>query len=449
MSVLNNIWMALSTPNEKLIQILLAFFAVFFEAPLTFYLIKSIFNLKYTKKQKYIYITLTALVALLNMFIVPNPFNIFFNYIFSFIIIYITFKPTIIKNIVASIFPSVVFNILGALLLKPYLTCLNISYEQVSTIFIYRFPFSLLMYLIIFLFAFILKYENFTIKILDDFDKKTKSMIIINFLFGFFNVIMQGILTVNYTDILPIQFTFFNFVCLLTYFALTFFSLAKIISLATTQKKLESAEEYNKTLHILHDSVRGFKHDFDNIVTTIGGYVKTKDMDGLEKYYSQLQEDCPKVNNLYVLNPDIVNNPGIYNLLTTKYNEAVEKGIKVNLTFLLDLNNLNMKIYEFARILGILLDNAIDAASESDNKVLNISFRNDTKNNRNIILIENTYNDKNVDLDNIFKKGVTGKTNHTGLGLWEVKQILNKNNNINLYTSKDEQYFSQQLEIYY
>ena len=62
-----------------------------------------------------------------------------------------------------------------------------------------------------------------------------------------------------------------------------------------------------------------------------------------------------------------------------------------------------MKIYEFARILGILLDNAIDAASEYDEKILNIVFRNETKNNRNIILVENTYKDKNVDLNEIFK----------------------------------------------
>lgn len=199
----------------------------------------------------------------------------------------------------------------------------------------------------------------------------------------------------------------------------------------------------------MHDSVRGFKHDFDNIVTTIGGYINTNDMGGLKNYYSQLEEDCSRVNNLYILNPDNINNPGIYNLLTTKYNEAEEKGIKVTLTVLLDLNDLHMKIYEFARILGILLDNAIDAATECDSKVLNIVFRNEAKNNRNIILIENTYKDKDVDIDQIFNKGVTGKENHTGLGLWEVKQILKKNNNVNLYTTKNEQYFSQQLEIYY
>ena len=81
------------------------------------------------------------------------------------------------------------------------------------------------------------------------------------------------------------------------------------MKLTLTTRKLESAEEYNKTLHILHDNVRGFKHDFDNIVTTIGGYVRTNDMKGLENYYIQLEDNCQRVNNLYLLNPEIINNP--------------------------------------------------------------------------------------------------------------------------------------------
>lgn len=358
-------------------------------------------------------------------------------------------KLNFIKAFIATVFPSIIFNLLGTLLAKPYLAILNITYEQTNTILIYRLPFALITYLIVFIINKVIKYKSVTIDILENFDKKNKLIITLNFIFGLFNIMFQGIITAYYTDILPIQITFLNFISLLMYFVLSFLSLAKISNLVTTTQKLESAEEYNKTLHILHDNVRGFKHDFDNIVTTIGGYIKTDDMEGLEKYYSQLQEDCSKVNNLYILNPDIINNPGIYNLLTTKYSEAEEKGIKVNLTFLLDLNELHMKIYEFARILGILLDNAIDAASECDEKVLNIVFRNEAKNNRNIILIENTYKDKDVDLNQIFNKGISGKENHTGLGLWEIRQILKKNNNVNLYTNKNEKYFTQQLEIYY
>ena len=383
------------------------------------------------------------------MFVIKWPFNVILNDLIAFIVIYFIFKLSIIKTVIASVFPGILFNLLQNLILNPYLSLLNITYADVELIPIYRISFALLIYFIVFTINMIIKYKNVTINILDDFDKKNKSIIILNFIFGLLNVIVQMLLTVNYIDILPIGFTFFNFICLLIYFGISFFSLAKITKLVTTTQKLESAEEYNKTLHILHDSVRGFKHDFDNIVTTIGGYVKTNDMEGLKKYYSQLEDDCQKVNNLYLLDPDIINNPGIYNLLTTKYQEADEKGIKVNLTFLLDLNTINMKIYEFARILGILLDNAIEAASECDEKIINIIFRRDSKNSVDIIKIENTYKEKNVNIENIFNKGISGKENHTGLGLWEVKQILKKNNNLNLHTTKNEQFFIQQLEIYY
>lgn len=449
MEILNNIWTAISTPNENLLSILSIPITFFIEIPLTFWLIVTIFNINYSKMQRFLYISITGVIAIITMNFLGWPFNIILNYVSAFIILFCIMKLNFIKALIASIFPSIIFSLIGNLILNPYLTLLNITYDQANTIIIYRLPFIIIMYSIIFLLSLILKNKNFTINLLESFDKKNKTIIILNFIFGLLYIIVQIVLLMNYIDILPIQFTFFNFVCLLVYFALSFFTLSKIISLVSTTKKLESAEEYNKTLHILHDSVRGFKHDFDNIVTTIGGYIKTNDMAGLEKYYSQLEEDCEKVNNLYILNPDIINNPGIYNLLTTKYSEAEEKGIKVNLTFLLDLNNLNMKIYEFARILGILLDNAIDAASECDEKVLNIVFRNDSKNSRNIILIENTYKDKSINISEIFNKGVSGKENHTGLGLWEVRNILKKNNNVNLHTEKTDKYFSQQLEIYY
>ena len=449
MNILNNIWLALSTPNEELRCMLSIPFIFLIEMPLSFYLICNLLNIKYTKKEKYVYILSTATIAVVATYCMSWPYNIVFNYVIAFIVLYFVMKLGFIKASIATLFPSITFNLVGNLLLNPYLSLLNINYEQATTIFIYRFPFSMLTYLIVFIFVLILKYRKITLNILEDFDRKNKIIITLNFIFGFFNIFFQGVITAYYTDILPIQITFLNFVSLLMYFILSFFSLAKIMNLVTTTKKLESAEEYNKTLHILHDSVRGFKHDFDNIVTTIGGYIKTNDMDGLKSYYSQLEEDCSKVNNLYILDPDIINNPGVYNLITSKYNEALEKGIKVNLTVLLDLNDLHMKIYEFARILGILLDNAIDAASECDEKILNIVFRNEAKNNRNIVLIENTYKDKDVDIEQIFNKGITGKENHTGLGLWEIRQILKKNNNINLYTNKNEKYFSQQLEIYY
>lgn len=449
MDILNNIWSAISVPNENLINICFIFINIFLEIPLTLYLILNLFDIKATKKQSFSYIIVCSIISILSISIIKAPFNILLNYLFGFLIFYFVFKFPIFKTLIASLFPSIVFALLGVLVTNPYLSILNITNEQLVSVPIYRFGFSFIMYLFIYLITLIFKYKKFKINILDNFDMKNKYIILLNFLFGILYIVVQMILTFNYIDVLPIGYTFFSFICLLFYFVLSFYTLNRIIKLVTTTQKLESAEEYNKTLHILHDNVRCFKHDFDNIVTTIGGYVKTNDMDGLEKYYSQLQEDCGKVNNLYILNPDIINNPGIYNLLTAKYNEAEEKDIKISLTFLLDLNTINMKIYEFARILGILLDNAIEASSECDNKVMNIIFRNDSKNSRNLVIIENTYKDKNVNLESIFNKGISSKENHTGLGLWEIRKILNKNNNVNLHTDTNSEYFVQQLEIYY
>ena len=449
MELLDNIWIGLTTPNENIINFISIFLNYFIEIPLSLYLISTVFNLNPSKKQSIQYILINSTLGLISLMLIPQPYNTIFNYLVIFLVNYFIFKQSLIKTMIISLLPNVIFTLLGILLLNPYTKILNITREQATTIAIYKLPFSLIMYLLLFFIIFILKQNKININLHDAFDNKTKLLIVLNIILSVIYIIMQSIQAYKYTNILPLQYTFINFVYLLVYFSLSFCLICKLTKLVTTTQKLESAEAYNKTLHILHDSVRGFKHDFDNIVTTIGGYIQTNDMEGLKTYYSQLQNDCQKANNLYLLNPDIINNPGVYNLLTSKYNKAIDKNIKVNLTFLLDLNKLHMNIYEFARILGILLDNAIDAASECKEKILNITFRNEDKNHRNIIQIENTYKDKNVDLNNIFNKGVSGKKEHTGLGLWEIKQFLKKNNNINLYTSKTDKYFSQQLEIYY
>ena len=55
-NILNNIWIAISTPNELLIRIVSIPLLFFIETPLSFYLISNIFQVNCTKKQKYLYI---------------------------------------------------------------------------------------------------------------------------------------------------------------------------------------------------------------------------------------------------------------------------------------------------------------------------------------------------------------------------------------------------------
>ena len=448
MGILNNIWLAVSTPNEVLINVI-AIPGTIIEIILIMLLFISISNINANVKQKILYVLSMSIISLFTALCIPDPFNIFLNFFIPIILAYIIFRNSLLKTSLSVIMSLIIFNLIGICILNPFITLLHITTDQLNTIPIYRLLYISLMYFLIFCVILILKNKNLELKLLEDLSNKSKIIIVSNLFFGILAIITQSITLFYYADSLPLLITFLSFISLLAYFAISFYSLTRTFKLTLTTKKLESAEAYNNTLRILHDNVRGFKHDFDNIVTTIGGYIRTNDMEGLKKYYVQLEDDCQRVNNLYILNPEVVNNDGVYNLLTKKYNEADSKDIKVNISFLLDLSTLNMKIYEFARILGILLDNAIEASSECEEKIINLTFRNDTKNSRQLVIVENTYKNKDIDTEKIFEKGVSGKEDHTGLGLWEVRKIIKKNNNINLYTTKNDKFFTQQLEIYY
>lgn len=212
---------------------------------------------------------------------------------------------------------------------------------------------------------------------------------------------------------------------------------------------LEEATLYNKTLEILQDNTRAFRHDFSNIVQGMAGFIDNNDIEGLKKYYSQFIEDIQYTNNLTTLSPSVVNNPAIYNVLATKYHKADELGIKIHLESFLDMNDLHIKIYEFTRVLGILMDNAIEAAKECEEKIINVTLRKDSRKRMQLLIIENTYTNKDVNTDKIFEKGYSTKKGNTGLGLWEIRQILKKNNNLNLFTTKNNEFFTQQFEIFY
>lgn len=280
-------------------------------------------------------------------------------------------------------------------------------------------------------------------------NKKTKIFIILNIVIGIIYLIFQLLITSQYMKSVPLSLTFFDFLILFSYFFISLFCLKKLVALNTVHEKLQKSEDYNKSLKDMNDNFRCFKHDYNNTVTTISGYLQNNDLSGLKTYFNKLENDCIAVNTLGTLDPNVINNPGIYHLISSKYYQAIDDGIQVSISFFLDLNELNMDIYEFAKILGILLDNAIEAARESEEKIINLTFRREHNKHRDIVLIENSYLNKNINIDEIYQKGFSEKENHTGLGLWEIHKYLSRNTDLNLYTSKNHDFFSQQLEIYF
>lgn len=452
MEILQTIWTALTNENE-LVLILTGIPMIFIEITVTLLLFTRILNIHYNKKSSIIYILSNFCIVLLSTYCIPQPFNTFINILALPVLVYFILKTNLLKAILSEVLVYTILFIFATPLVSIYTIIFKVSSASVITIPIHKMLYSIMLYILLLLMYKIIKKHNFHITYFDKFDALNYNTLISNFIIGLIAIALQAYVECFYIDYLPIPLVLTSIIVLVIYFCISLYSLFRTSKLEETKQLLETEKMYNKNLNTLHDNIRGFKHDFNNIVQSIGGYLSTNNIDGLKVYYKDLLEECQINNNLAVLNPELINNPAIYSLLADKYNKAEEDNIKLNLEIMADLSNLNIKTYELTRILGILFDNALDAASKCDKKIVNISFRNDASHNRILIIIQNTYKNKDINIDKIFEKGYSSKENinekHShGLGLWEVRKYLKKNTNLDLYTTKNDEFFTQQFEIY-
>lgn len=447
MEILNNIWTALTTENITLINILSVPLS-FIEVLVSMLLFLSILNINSNKKQRIIYLIIASIMAIVCSMFIPKPYSNIITIIAVPITVILIFKVSIFKGILAEFLPIICITIIELIVSRIRLAFFNMDYTVSANIPLSRLIINLSIYALLFLLYLLIKKIQFNINIFDKITKKNKYIILSNVIIAIIVVFVQIYLIVYYNDKLPLFIILINILSLVAYFGISIFSLTKTMKLEQTSEDLEQQKLYNKTLQILHDNIRAFKHDFANIIAGIGGYIETDDLPGLKKYYAQLLEDCNQVNNLSSLSPDSVNNPAVYAVLANKYYKADSLGIKINLETFIDFNNLHMDIYEFTRILGILMDNAIEASSECEEKIINVTIRDEETRNRQLLTIENTYKNKDVDVNKIYEKGYSTKANNTGLGLWEVDKIIKKHKNITRFTAKTEELFKQQIEIY-
>ena len=447
MQIFQTIWTALTTENELLTNILI-FPIGFIESLINVLLFTTLLNIEVKPKEKYRYVLFVSIFVYISNILIPNPYKFFVNIIIIPLSIHFLLNVPILKSFLCLIV-STVFSILSeSVVVKLSTLYLNLDTTQLTSVPLYRFTFTLVIQLLVFMIYILIKYSKLQISMLESMSKKNKLIFICNFLFAILAMTIQFFITGFYLEKLPIYIVILSNITLVAYYLLSLYSIVKTTELEITTLNLEQEKEHNRILKVAQDDIRGFRHDFSNIICTIGGYVHSQDMEGITNYFEQIQTDVIKVNNLTALSPDIINNPAIYALVTAKYDKASNLNINMSVEVFMDLNTINMKIYEFTRILGILLDNAIEAADECDERNVYVHIRNDKRHNRQLLIVENTYKDKNINTDKIYEKNYSTKPKNTGLGLWEVRQLLKRNNNLNLYTTKTERLFKQQLEIY-
>jgi two-component system sensor histidine kinase AgrC len=208
--------------------------------------------------------------------------------------------------------------------------------------------------------------------------------------------------------------------------------------------EFEQQKFYNTQMENLLNEMRRFKHDWANNLSVIQLMLKTKKFINAETYLAELIGENAHIFNSSLFN---IKNAGLFGILSAKISLAIEKEVNFELNVLGEIRDIpNIKITELCEIIGIFIDNAIEASEKSNEKSIEMTFSNAGKGIE--FEIKNSCSEIPV-INQIFEDGYSTKGTNRGHGLYIVKSILKKYDNILLNANYDngEKRFHQCLVI--
>lgn len=191
-------------------------------------------------------------------------------------------------------------------------------------------------------------------------------------------------------------------------------------------------------------------HEYNNQLMVIKGYINKPER--LSEYLDEVIGEHKTGQNYTVKQLGFLPDGGVKGLLYHKLSKMEDNKIKYYLYVDQnlkdkDIESFDLKTYrDLTKLLGVFLDNAIDAALKSEEKEIEVELKD--KDDCLLLTIFNTY-DKNTDINKVGKSGFTTKGVGHGFGLSIVKDIAKTNSEIETFSSKESDKFIQTAMIYY
>lgn len=218
--------------------------------------------------------------------------------------------------------------------------------------------------------------------------------------------------------------------------------------IAMKQKEQTDLTDYMNKIENLYQEMRVFRHDYINILSTMNCYIENENVEDLKTYFHDKILPTSKIltdNDILIGKLGNIKIIELKGLLYSKLISAINLCLNITLEIREPVFSLQMDIVDLSRILGILLDNALEAASSTDEKKLDIAIIHGK--NMISIYIDNSTLPIPFSFSQIGTEGVTSKSGHSGIGLFEVTKILEAHSNVLLSTSCYNGIFSQKLDI--
>lgn len=226
------------------------------------------------------------------------------------------------------------------------------------------------------------------------------------------------------------------------------------------KQKIENekiSKKYDELLDVMKsyesdiEEQRTLRHETKNEFATIKCKLQDKDNNKtIIEYIDSVIGEKEKAGSTKYSKFKYLPSNGLKGFFYYKFIEAEKKGINVSIniskqienSFLKDIETKDFK--DLARIIGVYLDNAIEASSTSEDKKLGIEMY--LIKEKIEIIITNTFNNE-INLDKIGKESFSTKGKHRGHGLLLVNKILSENNKFEAKNEIRGNIYIQSLKI--
>ena len=203
----------------------------------------------------------------------------------------------------------------------------------------------------------------------------------------------------------------------------------------------EKLSVYNEVLQNSIENQRKIAHEHGNQLTVLSGYISSGNLEKAKLYLAKVV-GTSNVDNEYLSH---VKESGLKALLVFKVAMMEKKNIEFETIIDEDLEDTIVPSEDMCNIMGVFLDNALDAVSQLEEPYISLSI---LKNEYGLVIsVMNSVKDSNIDINKIFKKGYSSKGEGRGFGLHIVDEIVKKYEELELQTRVEDGLFIQELHV--
>ena len=208
-------------------------------------------------------------------------------------------------------------------------------------------------------------------------------------------------------------------------------------------------QQYTDRLEQQQNAMQKFKHDFQNILTSIDGFVLAEDWDGLKQYMPKVDATSAVITKSKLAFEGLskIKPTEIKTLLAEKLIVAqnINSDISVTIDVHDEIEHLPVDSVTLVRMLGIILDNAIEALSELGKGQLGIIVQ--KRGGGGLFVVQNDCAEDVPNLRQLKQNGFSTKGHNRGHGLSILSELTNSLPNVTLSTSINDGTFTQMLIV--